>query len=249
MPFTLAHAAVLVPCRRLPSRWLSLTGLAFGAMAPDLEYFVRLSATAGVGHTPAGVLLFDLPAALLLAWLFHGLVRRPLLRHLPAPLDRLLAPAAEAAWRTSSWRALVLLAGSAVLGSLSHLAWDASTHPGGAVVVVWPLLSSPLPLLPWRIPVYKLLQHGSTLLGLTVLARWIYTQWVVRGGEAAAGSVSAGGKARYWAIVFLGAAALAGYRIATTGGLDLRQYGAYIVSLLSGSLLGVVVASALFRNE
>ena len=49
-------------------------GLAVGAMAPDFEYLVHLSATRTIGHTIPGLFVLCLPSALLVLFLWHRLV-------------------------------------------------------------------------------------------------------------------------------------------------------------------------------
>ena len=60
--------------------------LAVGAMAPDFEYMVRLSATRTIGHTIPGLFILCLPTALLVLLLWHRLVG-PVLAQLVGPLS------------------------------------------------------------------------------------------------------------------------------------------------------------------
>lgn len=53
-----------------------------------------------------------------------------------------------------------------VIGALTHLAWDSFTHGSGWCVRHLPLLNRNFIDTPWgHIPLFKVLQHGSTLLG------------------------------------------------------------------------------------
>src|SRR5919109_2188779 len=74
MPFTIAHSVTAKPIHSLSRGMLSLPGLAVGAMAPDFEYLVHLSATRTIGHTIPGLFVLCLPSALLVLLLWHRLV-------------------------------------------------------------------------------------------------------------------------------------------------------------------------------
>src|SRR5262249_48732022 len=73
----------------------------------------------------------------------------------------------------------MLIVASLLLGSISHLAWDAFTHERGLVVRNVPDMRVPLEEFGTQRPLYTLLQHGSSLLGLALLAFW-YWRWLKR---------------------------------------------------------------------
>jgi len=179
MPFTPAHAVVALPFVRTP---LLPAAIAIGAMTPDLPLFVR--GTPLTYHlTHSDVTITTLVALGLLALWY--LVLRPAIRELsPAWLARRLpgewdavglaalrtlrAPrpgAQHAVWRETAVFA-PLLAVSLLLGVVSHIVWDAFTHEGRGGLDLFPVLSAP-----WGpMPGYKWLQHGSSVLGLVVIA-------------------------------------------------------------------------------
>jgi hypothetical protein len=86
MPFTFSHAAIVLPLRLLPKKWFSLTALVIGSLTPDFEYFIRMKVQSNFSHTILGVFWFDLPFGILLAFLFHNIVRNSLFENLPLPL-------------------------------------------------------------------------------------------------------------------------------------------------------------------
>ena len=177
MPFTPSHAVVALPFLRTP---LVPAALAVGAMSPDLPLFVRVGLPSyGITHDPAAIgLTVSLALGLLLVW-------RCVLR----PAARELAPSWVACRLPQGWdgtagdalretfgvergrvrvRSVGLLMLSLGLGILSHIAWDAFTHEGRAGVAVIPALAAQWgPLLG-----VKWLQHGSSLIGLVILAGW-----------------------------------------------------------------------------
>ncbi len=56
---------------------------------------------------------------------------------------------------------------------MTHLLWDAFTHPGTAVVNALPVLQSELANVGgYRLYAYSTLQHGSSVLGLLLLGSW-----------------------------------------------------------------------------
>ncbi|MFJ5677313.1 DUF4184 family protein [Streptomyces sp. NPDC093097] len=142
MPFTLSHAAAVLPAIRRTGAArgpLIASALVAGSFAPDVTYYADTLVPGGmafgtVTHSLPGVLTVDvlLTAALVGGWL---LVREPLLELLPRTgWTRLRAFARGRPQRPRTARERAALAGwfgiSAVLGSVSHVVWDAFTHPG-----------------------------------------------------------------------------------------------------------------------
>ena len=73
MPFTVAHPVIIFPL--LKCRRLSATGLIIGSIIPDMEFIIQMREVENIGHHSIGIFLFDLPAAMLCAYLFHYIVR------------------------------------------------------------------------------------------------------------------------------------------------------------------------------
>ena len=88
-----------------------------------------------------------------------------------------------------------------VIGAATHVAWDACTHLRGGLVAHAAWLQAPVFQYRWFVvPVYQVLQHLSTLLGMSVLI-WAYGRWLCRislAGVVAADDV--GDRWRYRAI-------------------------------------------------
>ena len=139
MPFTPAHAVVALPFVRTP---LVPAAIAIGAMAPDIPLFFRTWPPYALTHSWLGVVTIDLVLAfaLLLVW-------RMVLRPAVIPLTpRWLALRWPREWLTdrgSGWWSLwggrraplgkrviagTLLAASLLLGTVTHVVWDAFTH-------------------------------------------------------------------------------------------------------------------------
>lgn len=171
MPFTIAHTVAARPIERLSGGRPVLPALAVGAMAPDFEYLAHLSATRTIGHTFPGLFILCLPTALVVLFLWHRLVGPVLARLLRPGTGGLTAgwDRPEPFWPPARF---ALLCASILIGSLSHIAWDAFTHQGGAVVSLWSGFSHPIG--PGPLPVYKWLQYGCSVFGMVLLGAWAH---------------------------------------------------------------------------
>ena len=170
MPFTLAHAAFVLPARRW---WRhGFLALAVGSFGPDLPYFFPSSALAGLPstHSWSGALTVGAGLSLLLLMAMVGLRKTlvlPLWGKHRAFVARELACYARPSW-------LWLLAIPAVtVGSAVHYLTDAATHRNGWFVARIPALNAELPPVFGReVAVFHTIQYTASILGLAVLAWW-----------------------------------------------------------------------------
>ncbi|KRA39203.1 hypothetical protein ASD81_11825 [Nocardioides sp. Root614] len=128
---TLAHPAAVLPLRGLG---LPLSAMVIGSMAPDLPVFSQSWETYGFTHSLAGLVTVDLAITLLLLGFWDRWGRDALVDTAPSRVrDRL--PARVRIGRTA-WLLAPL---AAVLGSATHVLWDAFTHAGrwGVQAVPW----------------------------------------------------------------------------------------------------------------
>ena len=170
MPFTFAHPAAAIPLLRPLGRYGSLSALAIGSIAPDLAFIVALDLMREQTHSLAALFLFCLPAGVLAYLLFHGVLKAPLIDLMPDAIASRFASAAAVATPRAPWSAVVV---SLLCGALTHLLWDAFTHPGTPVVDALPVLQMELGNVGgYRVYAFKVLQHGGSLLGLALLALW-----------------------------------------------------------------------------
>jgi hypothetical protein len=165
MPFTVSHAAAVLPLHRL-SRHLPLTALMIGSMAPDFGYFFLRDAPRHVTHSFPGLFTFSLPVGLV-GWLFYiAVLEKTTITLLP---DRWHTRFAHTDAITPS---LVLRACIAiVLGAITHLIWDAFTHRHTFITDTFPVLYARVPGMRW-LPIYHLLQGVTSVIGLLILANW-----------------------------------------------------------------------------
>ncbi len=171
MPFTLAHAAAVVPLARLKQPLLVPTALAIGAMVPDLGHFISPLAYFVDSHTLLGLLLFCLPMGLVSYYCFYQFVSALLVMMCPPSLQKRLPPTwAIGKHPTVSVYGVML---SILLGAATHLLWDALTHDYGFIVAMFDVLATPLFMWgDYTVYLYRVVQHGSTALGMGLLLYW-----------------------------------------------------------------------------
>lgn len=170
MPFTVSHAAAALPFRR---SLLIPSALIVGTMAPDFQYFIHFSASGRSGHTLPGIFILTLPIALVVLWIFHRFVKKPVAKLLPPKIQSRLS-GHLGTFRFFGPARLGLIVVSILVGIATHVLWDSFTHADSWLYSLWPVLQEPVsvPVL-GTLPVYKVLQHGSTVAGLVALFVWL----------------------------------------------------------------------------
>ncbi len=242
MPFTFAHPAIILPLSYLPKRWFSLTGLIIGSVTPDFEYFLRMNVQSIYSHTFWGVFWFDLPLGILLAFIFHNIVRNPFYENLPLFLKSRFIKFLNFNFNLYFKKNWIIVLISILIGAFSHMLWDSFTHESGYSVSVFPFLSASIFLFQYQIPIYKILQHSSTLLGAMVI---LITVFNLEKDKKSKSTLSF----KYWLIVLLIFASVILLRLAT--GLNYRLYGQVIVTAISAFLIAIICTPSLlyFRRK
>lgn len=248
MPFTPAHIAAVLPLLRWRGRLrLDATCLVIGSMGPDLEYFARGELTGRSGHTLLGIAVWGVPATIAAAAAFHLAMKWPLLLCAPRAIAARTARAIDGRW-PPAWSALALasLLASALLGNLTHVAWDGFTHHDGWAVERWSRLSDPIELPgTGTIVLFRCLQHLGTLVGLCALAIVVARRARRTAPVALPPAPRAGPRALLVLCVGLGVAALDG-RLLLRGE---DQLGHFVAATISGLLTGAFVASGLLLRR
>lgn len=170
MPFTVAHPAIILPL----TRWagFSVTAMIAGSMIPDFEFFFQMREVENIGHHWYGIVLFDVPAALLLCYLFHNLLRNLFIAHLPAVIKKRFAFAASFNWNLYVRHNKITVLLSLLTGIASHMLLDAFTHYDGFFVIHFPALAASTNWL--QAPVYTVLQILFSIIGLAVIFFYVY---------------------------------------------------------------------------
>lgn len=240
MPFTFSHPAIVLPLTFLPRQWFSLTGLVIGSLTPDFEYFLRMRIKSNYSHTIDGLFWFDLPLGLLVAFLFHNIVRDRLFNNLPTFLKSRFLTFKQFDWNGHFKRNWFVVTISILIGATSHIFWDSFTHDHGYFVKAIPALQSTVDFLGRQIPILKILQHSSTLLGGLVIAFAIY-KLPTKNAE------NKNINWKYWAI--LAGLTLTIITVRLLSGLDFKQYGNVIVTAISAGLISLTITPWLTRTK
>lgn len=221
MPFTLSHAAAVLPAVRGDGGGrgrLVPAVLVAGSFAPDMTYYAAsvLPGTMELGyftHSLRGVFTVDV----FITWALVGLwllLREPLVALLPrAWQGRVGALVRCGAPRGRFQPSLVLWwYVSAVLGALTHVVWDAFTHPDRWGMRMFPVLGRAFA----GAPLYWYLQYGSSLVAAVVIAVFVGVALTRLPGGAAMGVPALSVRDRWLAgAVIIGCATVAGlHRVA-----------------------------------
>ena len=116
------------------------------------------------------------PVGLLVLWIFHNLLKEPLLTLFSPLYHQRLYPYNQTFYFNPFPRFL-LIALSLFLGALTHIGWDSMTHGNGWMVQHLSLFQAELMTLA-GVPliVYFVFKHSSTILGIVLLLYWCW-QW------------------------------------------------------------------------
>lgn len=207
MPFTLCHPAIVLPLHRYARGLTSLPALVIGSMMPDFVYFFSFGVSGAFSHSVPGIALYCVPVGAAVLLLYRSLLRPAFLAWLPPALSARMAwqiPMPLHSVRTAS----VVLASLAV-GAATHIFWDSFTHPGTVFVSRFALLRTLVPIGGYQVPVFKLLQHGSSLAGLLIIASFS-AAWLWRSAPGSPYQPSFSKRQRLLAVAAISAATMAG---------------------------------------
>ncbi|MEL5957701.1 DUF4184 family protein [Streptomyces sp. CLV115] len=175
MPFTLSHAAAVLPGMRRDGTargGLFASALVAGSFAPDMTYYADTAIPGAmefgqVTHSVWGVITVDvlITAAVVALWL---LLREPLVALLPANRQGSVHAFVRGRRGARGVREAVGFVGSAMIGAATHVVWDAFTHHDRWGVRLVPVLDGSV----GGFPVFQLVQYGSSAVALAVLARF-----------------------------------------------------------------------------
>jgi len=153
-----------------------MSAVVIGCMAPDFEYFIPHQRHHAYGHTLQGVFLFDLPASIVMLFLFHRYAKESLASCLPeGSRERLHLGTRSLPVKSISQFALLIF--SILVGVATHILWDAFTHSDYLIYRHWHFLHEQvnLPLFGPR-PMYGILQYMSSAAGLLIILIW-FVHW------------------------------------------------------------------------
>lgn len=241
MPFTFSHPAIVLPLRSLPKKWISLTGLIVGSLTPDFEYFIRMKVQSVYSHSLIGLFWFDLPLGILLAFLFHMIIRDTLFENLPMFLYARFSKYKQFHWLPyfiKKWPVVLL---SILIGSSSHIFWDGFTHERGYFVNSIPFLTNAVNFWSIQMKYYKILQHVSSIIGAVVV---YFSIIKISTTNMKPNKINL----KYWSLIIVFTVLI--IAIVTSpllGGLDYKSYGHLIVKIISAFLLSIFLTSILVK--
>ncbi len=172
MPLTISHPAAVIPLQKLG---LPLSALVIGSMMPDFEFFLRFSSDRVVGHTIPGIFLFCLPVGFIILFLFHTVIKKPLLSLSPQTHRNRIAAGAE--FKFFPLKQCFKIIFALLIGILSHLFLDSLTHENSFFTSLIPWLSFSILNTPFgSLRIYFVLQQFLSFIGFLLIIRW-YSIW------------------------------------------------------------------------
>ena len=210
MPFTPTHILAVLPLRRWPA--LPFAALVIGSTVPDLCLYLpfRVEGLYRYAHSLHGPATVNLAAGLVIYFVWRLLLDKPLRDLLPAALRRRIAPTAPLRVTPAGAVAVTV---ALVLGAATHVFWDTFTHAHRRGVDTFPQVFYADVGLPGghEVPVYKLIQHGSSIVGLPLLALWmVWTLSRTKPGEPTADpTLAPAARHTTWGVLLLLAGAAA----------------------------------------
>ena len=175
-------------------KWLNVEALFIGTMLPDLPYFLYSGAKiAKHSHQWMGLLEYCLPWGLLVFALWYWLLKpaaialiqpwraiKGLERHtIQSPIPQYpfgLWLAARVHKYGIFWLKVVL---GLLLGSITHLLWDGTTHPDGFIAIQLGLQYPVTIAYLGDIPMARFLQYVTSIFALILLIGFTWNRWQV----------------------------------------------------------------------
>ena len=180
MPFTPTHIAAAIPIAWL-CRWrISFSALAIGTMIPDAPLFLPSYLPYEWMHSTGGLFTHCLPLGLLAYYLFHLLIKQPMVDLFPDAIRSRLLSTADSPlhFGLANLGVACLLI---LFGAWTHICWDSFTHIGRWGTDTFPWLRTVAIKNEYRnIRWYAIFQHGSSLVLLPPMTLgfflWLRTQ-------------------------------------------------------------------------
>ncbi|WP_399631877.1 DUF4184 family protein [Sporosarcina sp. SG10008] len=241
MPLTFAHPAAILPFSR-KSKYINFSAMVFGSMAPDFECFLRGQPMGDIGHTFTGLVLFNLPLVTIVYVIYHIFVHQILFNHLPTILQDTYVKRVD----STIILKVVVFCYSALFGMLTHVVWDSFTHINGYMVLKFPaLFTHSYNIYGFAIPLYKFLQHGSTLFGITMILVYMYYRALTQRKHKHI-TVYPKKKIIFWFSLFI-LTVLFVSLWCLIDPVSITSYGILVVRIIDSSLLSLFLISLLIK--
>ncbi len=172
MPFTFAHPAIVLPLKKILPNYFSHPALVIGAMAPDFEYFLRLTIKSTISHTIPGLFCFNLISGLAVFYWYRFIFESTTLKITPKKTQHI-------SYNASVLNSFFIILFSILVGASSHLLWDSFTHKTGFFVTHFSVFSTSLSFFGINVPVFKILQHSSTAVGSIYIIAYVKSNFTI----------------------------------------------------------------------
>lgn len=173
MPFTVSHAAAIIPFHK---KRFVLSALIVGSMSPDFLYYIPFIPNNQFTHTFQGLFIFCLPTSLMVLFIYHKLLKSPLISLLPWQIKSRVITTKDS-FEFLPVSQFLWIVNSILLGAFTHIFWDSFTHINGQAVLLFSVLSRPIFTIGGEtIFLYKLLQYLSTVFGGLIFGFWFFWQ-------------------------------------------------------------------------
>jgi hypothetical protein len=232
MPFTPAHSAIVLPL--INRKYFSATALIIGSVAPDFEYFFKMSVESYHSHSLYGLFYFNLPVVFLLAGIFHGIVKKNLLANSPLFIQKRFYNTLLFDLSSYLKRHPFIFAYSALLGAATHIVWDNFTHGAGYFARnLWFYKGTYVPFDGVNYPLFYALQHISTAVGLLIVVAYVIFK------KKYSNSICYKPQWQYWFTLTALIAITVGCRFYIFP--NDYQLGNVVVTVISGLCLGLII--------
>lgn len=239
MPLTFAHPAAILPFSR-KSKYINFSAMVIGSMAPDFEYFLRGQPGGEIGHTFLGFLFFNLPLVALIYLIYHYFIHQTLLQHLPIFLQDTYVKKVD----SNTIRKIIVFVYSSLFGMLTHVVWDSFTHVNGVMVMKYPIFAHPFTVNGFTIPLFKFLQHGGTMFGITLIFGYMFFR--ARGLKKEKSAFSTKQKMVYWSLLILLTLLFFGLWIFIDI-VPITSYGKIVVRIIDSAFMSLLLGSMFFK--
>jgi hypothetical protein len=239
MPLTFAHPAAVLPFFK-KSNYVHFTAMVLGSMAPDFEYFLRGQPGGEIGHTLLGFLYFNLPLVVLINIIYHSIIHKSFVLHLPRKLQVIEKKTHD----PYKWRRVIVFIYSALFGMVTHIVWDSFTHVNGYMLQKLSVLQHSFTIGGYMVPLYKFLQHGSTMMGLMLILAFLYVR--AKSGIEVAVSITSKQKRNYWTMILLVFVLISGLW-GSFSFISITSYGIWVVRIIDSTFLSLLVVSIYYQ--
>lgn len=240
MPFTFSHPAIILPLTTTKRLGLSATGLIIGSITPDFEYFIRMKVQSDYSHSLGGLFWFDLPLGIILCFIYQGIVRNSFIDNSPDFIQKRINKFMSFNWTKYFSLNWFIVCVSILIGAFSHLLWDSVTHETGYFVERSSLLNSAVQLNGLTVPMYKIIQHLSSLTGGLIIAMTF--SMIERSTIRTTHNI-----AKYWLMIVSITLTIVLLRLLF--GLQFNQYGNLIVTVISAVLIALILTPLILRRN